>query len=98
MELSKNISKLCLKEKKGNISTVTEITYNGEGSPRFIVKRITDSSCEGGGIVRSNVTVYYKSQFSYFQKENIKFLDINKYSSQEEKNLCLTYNEYLKMY
>jgi len=95
--LLNNITKLYLEEKKSNVSTITEITYK-EDSPRFIVKRKIDFSCEGGGVVKSNTTVYYKSQFSSFHKENISFLDMDKYSSQEEKNLCLMYNEYLKMY
>ena len=93
--LLNNITKLCLEVTKGNVSIITEISYK-ENSPRFIVKKRIDSGCEGGGVVRSTTTVYYKSQFSSFYRENSSILNIEKYSSKEERDTCLILNEYLK--
>ena len=91
-------AKLSLEDKKGNSLIVTEITFRETPSPRFIVKKKIDTSCEGGGVVRNTTTVYYKPEFSSFYRENIACLNVNKYFSQKEKEVCLVYNRYLQMH
>ena len=97
-DLFSNITKLSLEVTKGNSLIVTEITFKETPSPRFIVKKKIDTSFEGCGTVRNITTVYYKPEFASFYRENISCLNVKEYPSQEERELCMMYNNYLSMH